>query len=67
MDKTAQLVAIYKDMTPSQIEEEIDSIFDIVFSILEATESDSIEKFPSPNVKLKISCEVIKDESKYYC
>ena len=28
-------------------------------------ESDSIESFPNPNIKLKFSCEVIKDEGKY--
>jgi hypothetical protein len=67
MDKTVSLIEIYKGMSEKQLQDEIDAIFDIVFAVLEATESDSIEQFPSPNVKLKISCEVIKDESKYYC
>lgn len=67
MDKTVSLIEIYKGMSEKQLQDEIDAIFDIVFAVLKATESDSIEQFPSPNVKLKISCEVIKDESKYYC
>lgn len=58
---------MYKEMSPERLQEEIDALFDIIYAILEATESDSIEQFPNPSIKLKFSCEVIKNESKYYC
>lgn len=54
-------------MTDAQLQEEIDAVFDIIWAILEVTESDKIESFPNPNVKLSFKCEVIKDESRYYC
>ena len=67
-DKARKLIEIYKAMSDEQLQEEIDSIFEIVFAILEAEECDSIEVFPNTNIKLRISCEVIADgETKYYC
>jgi len=54
-------------MDDKELQTEIDAMFDIIWAMLEVTESDSIEQFPNPNIKLKFSCEVIKDESKYYC
>lgn len=54
-------------MSPEQLQDEIDGIFEIIQAILEATESESIEQFPDPGLKLKFSCEIIKNESKYYC
>ncbi len=64
----ASLINIYKSMKPEIFQEEIDAIFEIIYAMLEATECDSIESFPNPNIKLKFSCEVIKDgESNYLC
>lgn len=57
------LVDIYKSMNEETRQEEIDAIFEIIFAMLEATECDSIESFPNPNVKLKFSAEVLKDKS----
>lgn len=54
-------------MSNEQLQDEIDSLFDLVYAILEATDSDSIEQFPNVNVRLRISCDVIKDEGKFYC
>lgn len=54
-------------MSNEQLQDEIDSLFDLVYAILEATESDSIEQFPNINIRLRISCDVIKEEGKYYC
>lgn len=55
-------------MSPEQLQDEIDGIFEIIQAILEATESESIEQFPDPGLKLKFSCEVIKAEGqRFYC
>ena len=61
------LMDIYKSMSEDHRQEEIDSLFDIIYAMLEACESDSIEAYPNPEIKLKFSCEVIKAEGKYYC
>jgi hypothetical protein len=58
---------MYKEMSEESRQEEIDAIFDIIYAMLEACECDSMETYPNPSIKLKMSCEVIKDESKYYC
>lgn len=58
---------MYSAMSDEQLQEEIDAMFEIIWAMLETVESDSIESFPNPNIKLKFSCEVIKDEGKYYC
>ncbi len=67
MKKVSDLVAIYSQMDDKELQTEIDAMFDIIWAMLEVTESDSIEQFPNPNIKLKFSCEVIKDEGRYYC
>jgi len=67
MTKVDTLIAMYSQMSNEQLQEEIDSFFDIGFALLEAQECDSIEIYNNPNVKLKFSCEVIKDaDGKYY-
>jgi hypothetical protein len=67
MKKTDDLIAIYKQMSAEQLQDEIDSLFDLVYAVLEATDSDSIEQFPNVNIRLRISCDVIKDEGRFYC
>jgi len=67
MSKINVLVKMYKEMSEESRQEEIDAIFDIIYAMLEACECDSMETYPNPSIKLKMSCEVIKDESKYYC
>jgi hypothetical protein len=62
----SDLIELYKQMTDEQRDEEIEAIMDFVYAILESQECDSIETFPNPNIKIRISCEVIKDEGKYY-
>lgn len=67
MTKTDVLVQMYKEMSEDRLQEEISAFFDIGFALLEAQECDSIEVYNNPNVKLKFSCEVLKnDEGKYY-
>ena len=65
--KVQQLIEMYKRMSEKELQEEIDALMDISFALLETTESDSIESYPNPDIRIKISCEVIKNESKYYC
>ena len=66
--KTNNLIKIYQEMSPERLQEEIDAMFEIIYAILEVTESDSIESFPNPNIKLMFSCDVIKDaESRFLC
>ncbi len=67
MTKVDTLIAMYSQMDDKELQTEIDAMFDIIWAMLEVTESDSIEQFPNPNIKLKFSCEVIKDEGRYYC
>lgn len=67
MKKVNELIAIYSAMSDEDLQTEVDAIFDIIWAMLEVTESDKIESFPNTNIKLSFSCEVIKDESKYYC
>ena len=64
--KVQQLIEVYKSMSEKALQEEIDAIFDVVYSILEAQECDSMESYPNPSVRIRISCEVIKNESGYY-
>lgn len=66
MTKHNQLLGMYKSMSEKALQEEIDAIFEIIFAILEATESDSIENFTNPNVKLRFSCEVMQDGNMGY-
>ncbi len=55
-------------MSPEKLQDEIDAIFDIIQAILEATESESIEQYPDPTIKLKFSCEIIKtSDNRYIC
>ena len=62
------LVSIYKGMSEDQIQEEIDAIFLTIYAILEATDTDSIESYPTTNIKLKFSVEDIKDiNNKFLC
>ncbi len=67
MKKVNELVNIYRQMSSEQLQDEIDSLFDLVYAVLEATDSDSIEQFPNVNIRLRISCDVIKDEGRFYC
>lgn len=67
MSNYSILVGMYRTMSDEKIQEEIDSIFEIVHAILTVTESDSIEVFPEPNIKLKISYEEIKKDNNYIC
>lgn len=67
MKKVNELIAIYRQMSAEQLQDEIDSLFDLVYAVLEATDSDSIEQFPNVNIRLRISCDVIKDEGRFYC
>lgn len=67
MKKVNDLVNIYRQMSSEQLQDEIDSLFDLVYAVLEATDSDSIEQFPNVNIRLRISCDVIKDEGRFYC
>lgn len=64
--KVQTLIEAYKTMDSKALQEEIDAIFDVVFAMLEAQECDSMESYPNPDIKLKISCEVVKNESGYY-
>lgn len=67
MKKVNELIAIYSAMSDEDLQTEVDAIFEIIWAMLEVTESDKIDSFPNTNIKLSFSCEVIKDESKYYC
>lgn len=65
--KTARaLIEMYKNMSEEQRQEEIDAMFDIIFAMLEATNCDVMERYPTPNVKISFRCDVINDESRYY-
>lgn len=65
--KDNDLVEIYKAWPKDKLDEEIEAFFDIGFALLEASESDSIELYPNPNIKLKFECEIIKDPAgKFY-
>ena len=64
-NKIDRLIGMYKAMSDEQRQEEIDAIFDIIWAMLETQECDSIESFPNPNIRLKFSCEVIEDKSRY--
>lgn len=61
MEKVKILIDMYKRMSDKELQEEIDAVFEIMFAMLEACECDSMESFPNTNIKLKFSCEVLKD------
>jgi len=61
------LIEIYQDMTEEERQGEIDAVFEIIYALLEACACDSIDQFPNPNIKLSFRCDVIKNETKYYC
>lgn len=66
--KARQLIPAFKEMSPEQFQEEIDAIFELAYAVLEVSESDSIEFYPNADIKMKISCEILKDsQGKYYC
>lgn len=59
-------MAMYSEMSEERLQEEIDAMFEIIYAMLEVTESDSISSFPNPNIMLKFSCEVLKDENQRF-
>ena len=61
-----RLMSMYSEMSEERLQEEIDAIMEIIYAMLEVTESDSIEAYPNPNIKLKFSCEVLKDENQRF-
>jgi len=61
------LTKMYEQMSEERLQEEIDALFEIIFAVLEATESDSIEAYPNTNIKLSFRCDVLKDEGRYIC
>lgn len=65
MSKHNVLLKMYQEMSEDDRQQEIDAIFEIIYAMLEATECDSIETYPNTNIRLKISCEVLSDQSKY--
>jgi hypothetical protein len=58
---------MYKNMSEESRQEEIDAIFEIIYAILEAVECDSIESYPTTNVRLQFRCDVIQDGTRYIC
>ncbi len=62
MTKNDGLLSFYKSLSEERLQEEIDAVFDIIWAILEATESDSIEQYPNTNIRIKFSCEVIQSD-----
>lgn len=67
MKKVDDLIAMYSQMDQKELQLEIDAMFEIIWAMLETQECDSISSYPNPNIELKMSCTVIKDEGKYYC
>lgn len=65
MTKHDVLMNMYKGMSETQIQEEIDAIFEIIFAILESQECDKISSYPNPNIELSFSCKIINDESNF--
>ena len=61
-----RLMSMYSQMSPERLQEEIDAVFEIIYAMLEVTESDSISSYPNPNIMLKFSCEVLKDENQRF-
>lgn len=66
MDKVAVLTKMYQEMSEEQRQIEIDSIFEIMFAMLEACECDAMETFPNVNIKLSFRCDVLKDANQNY-
>lgn len=64
MDRVEIFTKAYMAMSDEELQNEIDNIFDRIFAILEVSESDSIESYPNPNIRLKFSCEVLKDQTR---
>jgi len=67
MRKLDDLINIYKSYSDEQLQEEIDAIFEIIYAILQTTESDSIETYPTTTVMLKFSISEIKKGNDYLC
>lgn len=61
------LIKIYKQMPKEKLQDELDAIFDHVFAILEAYDCNSMEMYPSTNLKIRISCESMQDGNTYLC
>lgn len=61
-----RLMSMYSQMSDERLQEEIDAVFEIIYAMLETQECDSIESYPNPNIKLKFSCEVLKDENQRF-
>ena len=55
-------------MSKETFESEVDAMFEIVHAILEVSDSLSIEYYPKPDLKIKISMtEAIGKDGKYLC
>ncbi len=63
MSRVLELIEFYKGLTDEQIGLEVDSIFELVEAMLDATDSNSIEVYPDTNTILKIEKKTIKDET----
>lgn len=62
----SDLIEIYKKWPQEQLDEEISALFDLAYAMLEVTECDSLESYPNPDIKLTITCEVLKRDGKFY-
>ncbi len=62
--KLEDIIQVYQMMTEKQLEDECYELVNLCFAMLEATESDSITEYISPNLAIKISLEQFKDGNK---
>lgn len=53
-------------MHPERLQEEIDSLFEHVYAILEACDCYVMDSFPTTNMKLTIKCEVFDDPTQRF-
>ncbi len=61
-----RLIETYKSMHPERLQEEIDSLFEHVYAILEACDCYVMDSFPTTNMKLTIKCEVFDDPTQRF-
>lgn len=64
--RVKMLVDIYSQYSEERLQEEIDAFFEIGQALLEVSESNSIEVYPTTNTVLKIEHSEIKTDKNEY-
>ena len=60
------LINMYRKMHPERLQAEIDSMFEHIHAMLEACDCYSMESYPDPSTRIKMSYEVLEGQNQSF-